>query len=97
MLEATAAIVLDQIPTWLANYNAVAPRSAPGFQALRKYRKTMSTAGPMSSLKCLTHRGAQKSRVSPLRIYQYAGQCRRIVPSEAPSNRVGSGRYSQVG
>lgn len=46
--RSTAAIVLDQIPTWLADYNAVAPHSALGFQAPQQYRKTMLTAGLMS-------------------------------------------------
>jgi transposase InsO family protein len=46
--RSTAALVLDQIPTWLADYNTVAPHSALGFQAPLQYRKTMLTAGPMS-------------------------------------------------
>jgi putative transposase len=46
--RSTAALVLDQIPTWLADYNAVAPHSALGFQSPLQYRKTMLTAGPMS-------------------------------------------------
>jgi putative transposase len=46
--RATAAIVLDQIPTWLADCSAVAPHSALGFQAPQQYRTTMLAAGPMS-------------------------------------------------
>jgi putative transposase len=44
----TAARVLEQIPTWLADYNAVAPHSALGYQSPWQYRKTLQPAGPMS-------------------------------------------------
>ena len=44
----TAAVVLPQIPAWLADYNAVAPHSALGYQAPQQYRKTMLAVGPMS-------------------------------------------------
>jgi len=40
--------VLDQIPTWLADYNAVAPHSALNFQSPQQYRSTMLVTGPMS-------------------------------------------------
>lgn len=44
----TAAVVLAQIPTWLADYNAVAPHSALGYQSPQQYRRAMLVAGPMS-------------------------------------------------
>ena len=44
----TAADVLDQIPAWLADYNAVAPHSALGFQSPQQYRNSRQDAGPMS-------------------------------------------------
>ena len=44
----TAALVLAQIPAWLADYNAIAPHSALGFQAPQQYRRTMLAVGPMS-------------------------------------------------
>jgi putative transposase len=44
----TAASVLAQIPTWLADYNAVAPHSALGYQSPLQYRSAMLVAGPMS-------------------------------------------------
>ena len=43
---ATAALVLDQIPAWLADYNAVAPHSALGFQSPQQYRSTRLMVGP---------------------------------------------------
>jgi putative transposase len=43
---ATAAIVLEQIPAWLADYNAVAPHSALGFQSPQQYRSTRLMVGP---------------------------------------------------
>jgi putative transposase len=45
---ATAAIVLEQIPAWLADYNAVAPHSALGYQSPQQYRSTRLLVG----LKC---------------------------------------------
>lgn len=44
----TAAVVLEQIPAWLADYNAVAPHSALGYLSPQQYRSTMFVAGPMS-------------------------------------------------
>lgn len=44
----TAAVVLAQIPTCLADYNAVAPHSALGYQSPQQYRRAMLVAGPMS-------------------------------------------------
>ena len=35
---ATAALVLEQIPTWIADYNAVAPHSALGYRSPHEYR-----------------------------------------------------------
>lgn len=42
----TAAAVLDQIPAWIADYNAVAPHSALGFQSPQQYRSTLVSVGP---------------------------------------------------
>lgn len=39
----TAAVVLAQIPAWIAGYNAVAPHSALGYQSPQQYRRTMCT------------------------------------------------------
>jgi len=39
----TAAIVLDQIPAWIADYNAVAPHSALGFRSPQQYRGEAAT------------------------------------------------------
>ena len=44
----TAVIVLEQVPTWFADYNAVAPHSALGYQSPQQYRSTRLVAGPMS-------------------------------------------------
>ena len=44
----TAALVLEQIPAWLADYNAVAPHSALGYQSPQQYRSARLIAGPMS-------------------------------------------------
>jgi putative transposase len=43
---ATAAMVLEQLPGWIADYNAVAPHSALGFQSPQQYRRTRLVAGP---------------------------------------------------
>ena len=43
----TAGVVLEQIPAWFADYNAVAPHSALGFQSPQQYRRTLLVAGPM--------------------------------------------------
>lgn len=42
----TAGVVLDQIPAWIADYNAVAPHSALGFQSPQQYRSTRLMVGP---------------------------------------------------
>ena len=42
----TAATVLDQIPAWIADYNAVAPHSALGFRSPRQYRDAAATGSP---------------------------------------------------
>ncbi len=44
--RSTAALVLEQIPVWIADYNAVAPHSALGFQSPQQYRRTRLVAGP---------------------------------------------------
>jgi putative transposase len=36
--RSSAAAVLDQVPAWIADYNAVAPHSALGFRAPQQYR-----------------------------------------------------------
>jgi putative transposase len=43
---ATAAVVLEQIPEWIADYNAVAPHSALGYQSPQQYRRTRLMVGP---------------------------------------------------
>jgi len=45
---ATAEAVLEQIPAWIADYNAVAPHSALGYRSPQQYRSTQVVAG----LKC---------------------------------------------
>ncbi len=42
----TAATVLEQIPAWIADYNAVAPHSALGYQSPQLYRSTRLMVGP---------------------------------------------------
>ena len=42
---ASAAVVLDQIPAWIADYNAVAPHSALGYQSPHQYRSAQLLAG----------------------------------------------------
>lgn len=41
----TAARVLEQMPPWIADYNAVAPHSALGYQSPQQYRSSRSTIG----------------------------------------------------
>ena len=41
----TATTVLEQIPAWIADYNAVAPHSALGYQSPQQYRNTQVTEG----------------------------------------------------
>ena len=41
----TAAVVLDQLSAWFADYNAVAPHSSLGFQSPQQYRSTLLAAG----------------------------------------------------
>ena len=42
----TATMVLEQIPAWIADYNAVAPHSALGYQSPQLYRSTRLMVGP---------------------------------------------------
>ena len=42
----SAGAVLDQLPAWFADYNAVAPHSALDYQSPHQYRTTMLVAGP---------------------------------------------------
>lgn len=44
----TAILVLEQLPGWLADYNAVAPHSALGYQSPQQYRSAKLVVGPMS-------------------------------------------------
>ena len=44
----TAALALEQIPMWFADYNAVAPHSALGYQSPQQYRSAMLVTGLMS-------------------------------------------------
>ena len=39
-------VVLDQIPAWIADYNAVAPHSALGYQSPRQYLSSRLVEGP---------------------------------------------------
>ena len=41
----TAGRVMAQIPAWIADYDAVAPHSALGFQSPQQYRSSRSTVG----------------------------------------------------
>ena len=43
----TAERVLEHIPAWIVDYNAVAPHSALGYQSPQQYRSTMLHAGPI--------------------------------------------------
>ncbi|MGH7688006.1 MAG: IS3 family transposase [Gemmatimonadaceae bacterium] len=42
----SATAGLDQIPAWIADYNAVAPHSALGFQSPQQYRRQLAGVGP---------------------------------------------------
>jgi len=42
----TADGILEQIPIWIADYNAVAPHSALGYQSPQQYRSTRLMTGP---------------------------------------------------
>ena len=44
----TADVVLEQIPDWIADYNAVAPHSALGYQSPQQYRRTR----PVTTVTC---------------------------------------------
>jgi putative transposase len=35
----TAAVVIEQVPHWIADYNAVAPHSALGYRSPHQYRE----------------------------------------------------------
>lgn len=41
----TAEVVLEQIPAWIADYNAVAPHPALGYQSPEQYRSTQLETG----------------------------------------------------
>jgi putative transposase len=43
--RSSAASILAQIPGWIADYNAVAPHSALGYQSPRQYRSGQSSVG----------------------------------------------------
>ncbi|MGI9091491.1 MAG: DDE-type integrase/transposase/recombinase [Gemmatimonadaceae bacterium] len=50
--RSTAAAVLDQVPSWISDYNGIAPHSALGYHAPAEYRRllkddqTANVAGP---------------------------------------------------
>ena len=41
-----AAAMLEQVPAWIADYNAVAPHSALGYQSPQQYRSSLVAVGP---------------------------------------------------
>lgn len=41
----TAAVVLEQIPGWIADYNAIAPHSVLGYQSPWQYRRSQAEVG----------------------------------------------------
>jgi putative transposase len=43
--RSSAASILAQIPAWIADYNAVAPHSALGYQSPQQYRSSRSSVG----------------------------------------------------
>ncbi len=43
--RSSAASILAQIPAWIADYNAVAPHSALGYQSPQQYRSRRSAVG----------------------------------------------------
>ena len=43
--RSSAASILAQIPAWIADYNAVAPHSALGYQSPQQYRSSRSVVG----------------------------------------------------
>ena len=43
---ASATVVLDQMPAWIADYTAVAPHSALGYQSPQQYRSTLLVVEP---------------------------------------------------
>lgn len=57
----TAARVLEQVPGWFADYNAVAPHSAPGYQSPHRYRGAQRAAGLKCSPK-LSHESGYTAR-----------------------------------
>ena len=42
----SAAAVLDAIPAWIGDYNAIAPHSALGFRSPQQYRSEVPTSAP---------------------------------------------------
>ena len=45
--RASAAVILDQLTGWIADYNGVAPHSALGYQSPQQYRAAQGALGPM--------------------------------------------------
>ena len=43
--RSTAATVMEQIPAWIADYNAIAPHSALGYHSPQQYRSSRSVVG----------------------------------------------------
>ena len=48
--RSTAAAVLDQVPSWISDYNGVAPHSALGYRAPVEYRKLQQDAPQAASV-----------------------------------------------
>ena len=48
--RSTAAAVMDQISSWIADYNAVAPHSALGFESPDEYRKEQKNVSEVAQM-----------------------------------------------
>ena len=48
--RSTAAAVIDQISSWIADYNAVAPHSALGFKSPDEYRREQQKIREMAQM-----------------------------------------------
>ena len=46
----SAGAVLEAIPTWIADYNAIAPHSALSFRSPQQYRTAVLISGPAGEL-----------------------------------------------
>ncbi len=45
--RASAAVILDQLTGWIADYNGVVPHSALAYQSPQQYRAAQGALGPM--------------------------------------------------